>query len=104
LGRRPAQEGADEEELVRGLRLERRLGPTAEGERRLHLEPRALARRQAADGDDASGGEEDPAHEPRLERGHDDAAAGTAQPLEPAELADDAVERVHAVAQARRVL
>jgi len=62
------------------------------------LERRAGAHGESAHGRDATSGNEDGAHETGICRRREQAAAGSAQLVDPAEGARDAVERFDAVA------
>src|SRR6185295_19420115 len=105
LRRRPAQEGADEQELVEPLGcevlrgLESRLRKSC-----VDLELCAGARGQRAHGRDASTGDEDGTDEACLCRRCEEAATGAAQLVDAAKGAHDAVERLDPIAQPGSVL
>ena len=105
LGRRTAQEGADEEQLLEiGLQQTVTCPAPRRREARLDLEMSAAPRRKGAGRCEAAAGDEERARVTRLDCGDDETASDCMQRLEPRELAADLLERPQAVAQPCGVL
>jgi hypothetical protein len=101
---RLAEEGSDEEELIEVTVLVGVQRPAGGREPCFDLEMCASARRERALRSDAPAGDEERARMTVLRRGCDDAPLDSTEPLQPVELPADALERLQAVAEPRRVL
>ena len=104
LRRRPAQERADQEQLVRVGRPERGLGAARGGQPCLGLRPAGVARQQRPRRGDTAAGDEIHPLEAVLRRRHEQAQLERAEPVELGQRPGDVLERSDPVAQPRSIL
>ncbi len=104
LGRRPAQEGADQEQLVHVRRSDRRLRTRGRSETRLGLDTACGPCEEGSRGGDAPARDEERALKAVFNRRHEQAELEGAKPLQLSERACDLSQRSDPVTQPRGVL